>query len=230
MHKTIGYGRILGMNITHLTNKDFTVSSWSGGSTTQLFIYPPEAEYAKRNFRLRISSATVDTERSDFTVLPNIRRFIAPLTGVLKISHDESAFTELQPYQVYEFDGGAKTVSLGKVRDFNVMIQNAGHAETHAASCTAEQPLQFRVAKNEIGWFFSFQNAGTVTVRCGAENSCDTCAPATFDLTPMTLFVFEPAESAAAPIEIACAFDSDVTVLYGSVELSQAQGAYGNAD
>lgn len=50
-----------------VSKEDYPVSNWSGGKTTQLFIYPENSEYAKRNFLFRISSATVDCERSEFT-------------------------------------------------------------------------------------------------------------------------------------------------------------------
>ena len=50
--------------------EEYAVSEWAGGKTTQLYIYPQDSEYAKRNFLLRISSATVECER-----LPACRRW-----------------------------------------------------------------------------------------------------------------------------------------------------------
>ena len=47
--------------------EDFVTSKWSGGSTTELYIYPPQAVYREGNFKCRISSATVEVEKSDFT-------------------------------------------------------------------------------------------------------------------------------------------------------------------
>jgi len=61
--------------------EEYAVSEWAGGKTTQLYIYPQGSEYAKRNFLLRISSATVECERSEFTSLPQVERIILPLSG-----------------------------------------------------------------------------------------------------------------------------------------------------
>ena len=38
------------------------VSSWSGGQTRELYIAGGAADYAARDFLLRLSSATVETE------------------------------------------------------------------------------------------------------------------------------------------------------------------------
>ena len=45
------------------TEKDYKVSRWSGGDTTELYLYPEDGDYKSGNFQLRISSATVDVDR-----------------------------------------------------------------------------------------------------------------------------------------------------------------------
>jgi len=47
------------MQSTILHSANFKTSNWSGGTTTQLFIYPPTAEYLQRNFIFRLSTASV---------------------------------------------------------------------------------------------------------------------------------------------------------------------------
>ena len=42
------------------TEKDYKVSKWSGGDTTELYLYPENGDYRSGNFQLRISSATVE--------------------------------------------------------------------------------------------------------------------------------------------------------------------------
>ena len=133
------------MKITHYGEKDFKTSNWSGGTTTELFIYPHEADYKKRNFLFRLSSATVDLDRSDFTPLPGFFRFISPLNGDLKISHDEKNFTKLKPYEIYAFDGGAKTVSMGRVRDFNLMVKDGVETEVKNFALNKNSVLKFSV-------------------------------------------------------------------------------------
>ena len=60
------------MEITAISRKDATTSNWSGGSTTEFYIYPPQSSYSQRDFAIRISSATVDVESSEFTLLPGL--------------------------------------------------------------------------------------------------------------------------------------------------------------
>jgi len=104
---------------------DFPVSRWSGGTTTELFLYPEGATYAARDFSVRISTATVETEFSEFTALPGYARMLMVLEGNLTMVHetpDETLRTELAPFEIAQFDGGWKTTGFGKVTDFNVML------------------------------------------------------------------------------------------------------------
>lgn len=75
-------------HITHLTQADYQISQWSGGTTTQIAIAPQGALYADRDFLWRLSSATVDLDESDFTPLPDYHRLIAPLRGEMELTHD----------------------------------------------------------------------------------------------------------------------------------------------
>lgn len=47
-------------SIEKLPAGEFNISRWSGGTTTELFIWPYGASYAERRFSIRISTATVD--------------------------------------------------------------------------------------------------------------------------------------------------------------------------
>ena len=77
------------MNIDIYKDGDFKTTEWSGGSTTELFIYPPTSNYESRNFDFRISSATVEIEQSNFTKLPEISRQLMVLKGIGKLSPSE---------------------------------------------------------------------------------------------------------------------------------------------
>jgi hypothetical protein len=74
------------MKLIHLKPDNYIVSTWSGGTTTQIGIAPQGAVYADRNFMWRISSATVDLEVSDFTPLPDYDRLIATLEGEIDVT------------------------------------------------------------------------------------------------------------------------------------------------
>ena len=111
------------MTLTRLTPEDYTTTRWSGGVTTELCIRPRDAVYAQRDFLLRVSSATVDLEKSTFTALPDYDRLIATLEGTITLAHDGGAPLTLAPYQVHAFDGGSHTVCFGRCRDFNLMLR-----------------------------------------------------------------------------------------------------------
>ena len=121
------------MQVKMYQKEDYPVSNWSGGKTTQLFIYPENSEYAKRNFLFRISSATVDCERSEFTSLPGVDRVILPLKGSLHLFYEGHGEKVLAPYEQDRFDGGWNTVSVGKATDFNLMLREGtkGEVEVH---------------------------------------------------------------------------------------------------
>ncbi|MDO5562135.1 MAG: HutD family protein [Synergistaceae bacterium] len=111
------------MNIQRLTPEDYTVSNWSGGTTTQIAISPEKALYADRDFLWRLSSATVQLEESDFTALPDYDRLISTLRGNMILTHDSGRPITLKPYQTHAFDGGVHTHSVGKCTDFNLMLR-----------------------------------------------------------------------------------------------------------
>lgn len=104
--------------------ENFITSKWSGGSTTELYIYPSNAVYKAGNFKCRISSATVEVEKSEFTMLTEVKRYLSIFAGKLKMIHGEDCEVNLQPYEIDCFDGGVPTVSYGKVIDFNLMLKN----------------------------------------------------------------------------------------------------------
>ncbi len=104
--------------------QDAVTTTWSGGKTSELFIYPKNSLFSERNFDFRISSATIDVENSDFTSLPNYNRLLAILEGKLEIIHEGKYSKLLQQFDIEEFHGSWNTSSIGKVRDFNVIYSD----------------------------------------------------------------------------------------------------------
>lgn len=112
------------MRILHLTPKDYKVGHWSGGTTTELFIWPKDADYAARQFQLRVSSAVVELEESDFTPLAGVTRYITPLTGGFTLTHPGCAPVVMKPLDApYCFSGETPTHCVGKAADFNLMLK-----------------------------------------------------------------------------------------------------------
>lgn len=114
-----------------LKRSEAKVSGWSGGTTTEWFIWPPEAQYSKRDFQCRISTAKVELAESLFTPLPGVDRFIAPLDANLTLTHNSHLTLTLHPLQVHEFPGDWQTVSRGTAQDLNLMLCGVEGQMTH---------------------------------------------------------------------------------------------------
>jgi environmental stress-induced protein Ves len=109
------------MIIEHYKASDLTTNNWSGGTTTQLAIYPKDADYKKRNFLFRISTATVEAEESVFTKLPLVSRKLMILDSEIKIEHKNNHTKTIKKFEQDEFSGDWYTKSYGKATDFNLM-------------------------------------------------------------------------------------------------------------
>ena len=105
-----------------IKKEELSTSKWSGGTTTELYIYPENELYENRNFKFRISSAKVDLEESTFTKLSNIKRKIMILDGKLKLVHENHHEITLEKFDQDTFYGDWNTKSYGKVTDFNLML------------------------------------------------------------------------------------------------------------
>jgi environmental stress-induced protein Ves len=117
------------MRILHLTKQDYKVSQWSGGTTTEVFIWPEGSNYATRKFGLRISSATVDLPESDFTPLPGVMRYIVPLQGSFTLTHPGKQPVVMEPLcQPYRFSGEIPTHCVGKATDFRYVSHSVHEA------------------------------------------------------------------------------------------------------
>ena len=97
-------------------------TNWGGGETSEILIYPSDSKYSTRDFAFRISTATIETETSDFTQLPGINRQLMLLEGKLELSHDQHHNTILTPYVYDKFEGDWLTQSRGKARVLNLML------------------------------------------------------------------------------------------------------------
>lgn len=111
-------------NIKLIKKDDLSTEKWSGGTTTQLYIYPENTEYKNKNFKWRVSISNIDEEESYFTYLPGIKRKIMVLDGELYLEHENMYSKKLSKYEQHNFSGSWSTKSRGKIRDFNLMLNN----------------------------------------------------------------------------------------------------------
>ena len=143
-----------------LEPSDYRVSEWSGGTTTQLAIWPENAVYADRDFLWRVSSATVDLEASDFTPLPDYERLIATLQGEIVLTHNGGEPLRLRPLEVHAFSGADATHSVGRCTDFNLMLRRGRAAGSMEALRLTEAPTRLSVGAAGEGAGIKDQESG----------------------------------------------------------------------
>lgn len=104
------------------------LSTWSGGTSKQYYIFPEKASYQEKNFLFRLSTASSTSDQeSTYTSLPEITRHLIMLEGKIQISHSNENPKTMTPYhEIDVFDGGQKTSAQGICRDFNLMINQRG--------------------------------------------------------------------------------------------------------
>jgi environmental stress-induced protein Ves len=126
------------------------VSNWSGGSTTQLFIQPANATLQELNFDLRISSAVIEVESSDFTKFPGYQRIIFPLNGILTLQHDQEKAYQLKPYELAAFKGESDTTGQGNVIDFNIIFKPSISPQVTIKELNNQEEYRFELNKGLV--------------------------------------------------------------------------------
>ncbi|MBK0403373.1 HutD family protein [Adhaeribacter sp. BT258] len=152
------------MSIQQFTPDSRNTINWASGTSTEIFIYPPDGSFADRNFLFRISTATVEAEESTFTFFEGITRHLMILKGELELIHEGRYTKYLKPYEQDTFSGEWCTRSKGKVTDFNLMLKaGATGSLTHRRIGAGNgMPLAAKTA-----WYFLYFASGTATLSNG---------------------------------------------------------------
>lgn len=105
--------------------KDFITTKWSGGETTQLVIYPRDAEFSKKDFLFRISSATFTGTESTFSAFNDYQRYLLPLKGKIEIRHENLYKRVLETDEIEYFDGtwNTEATNTPDCRDYNYIVR-----------------------------------------------------------------------------------------------------------
>lgn len=149
--------------------ESLTATEWSGGTSTQLYIFPEHASYAARDFLVRISTATVTAENSLFTSLPGINRFLLILEGTLAIEHTGQYQKQLHAFDTDTFLGDWETKGIGKAIDFNVMTSNGVINHTTVLSLAAQETIKTSIAPNiDIKLWYAYK--GSVQIQINKES------------------------------------------------------------
>lgn len=145
------------MNKKIISQSDYSVSNWSGGETTEVFLYPPSGQYALNEFDFRISTAKVSLNESDFSSLPGYKRIIMSLDNPLELHHSGEKGSRkeiLAPFQTDYFCGSDTTKSFGKCTDFNLIYLPKYGGEMTTRQSGAEIILKKKV----VYIYFALEN------------------------------------------------------------------------
>lgn len=156
------------MQYSIITPNNFNTIKWSGGTSTELLIYPPNSDYKQGNFDFRLSTATVEVEKSNFTSLPDISRKLMILEGEIEITHENQYRKKLAKFDIDSFEGDWKTSSIGKCVDFNLMTRGNTNGELTAISIAAKEKVQCQI-EDTIEHLVLYILTGAVLVHTNEE-------------------------------------------------------------
>jgi uncharacterized protein len=146
-------------NLGVVKKSQYRTSQWSGGTTTELLIYPSDSSYSDRSFKWRISSAEVEASESVFTNLPGITRHIMVTDGRMILEHENRYEKVLDPFQQDSFMGDWNTVSHGKATDFNLMLA-AGFTGSLGTSFLEEgEKIEIALAEQVTNVFYALDGS-----------------------------------------------------------------------
>lgn len=148
-----------------LRSRDFSTLRWSGGTSTQLYIYPAGSDYTRRDFLFRLSTATVEAEESTFSALPGFKRVLMVLEGELTINHSGHYEKKLRAFGQDEFDGGWETTARGRAVDFNLMLASQARGSVHHHALAEGEEF----APDFSGFAFVYVYEGGIKVNGGPE-------------------------------------------------------------
>ena len=141
------------MKQTYYPANTFQAKSWAKGTTTELVKYPLDSDFLKRDFIFRISTATVEAEESTFSDFSGLTRILMILEGTLTLIHEGRYQKHLNPYDQDTFDGSWSTRSRGKVRDFNVMLNEQSKGDVRAFQLKSTQKENVSISQKRVVFF-----------------------------------------------------------------------------
>ncbi|WP_320814699.1 HutD family protein [Flavobacterium sp.] len=120
------------MNYKIISKNNLKTTTWQGGTTTELYIFPEDTNYQERNFDFRISTAEISLEQSSFTPLPNTNRELMLLEGSIEIIHESHYSKKMNKFDIDSFKGDWKTSAKGTCIDFNIMSKEKYNGKIEA--------------------------------------------------------------------------------------------------
>jgi len=160
------------MKYTLYKKENYVESKWMGGDTTEFAIFPKTSKYLDRNFIWRLSSATIDVEESDFSKLPDYDRVLMVLEGEVVLSYEGQRVARLKALEQDRFDGGWKTKSYGKIKDYNLMVRKGceGYLDVINPETESKNFVQTEETKKAFATHGLYCKDGYVVVTVGGTS------------------------------------------------------------
>ena len=102
---------------------DVIRKKWSGGVSSQYYIYPEGADRSTGEYAFIVTSATVELETSTFSDYTGFDRVIMSITKPYTLVHNEEEVCHLQPFEPHAFTGEESTRSEGVYTDCNLIMK-----------------------------------------------------------------------------------------------------------
>ena len=181
------------MDFKIIRASEIKTSNWAGGTTSELYIYPNDSNYADRDFKFRISTATVEIEESTFTPLTGISRTLMVLDGEMDLVHAGQHQISLGKFDVDHFKGGWLTTSKGTCKDFNLMCREnySGSVEGVLIEPQNELNLQFALG---IKFVILYNLQGQIEFQNEVINKGDVLILEDQEISQLSIKVIEKSE------------------------------------
>lgn len=140
-----------------------TTTEWSGGKTSELLIYPPESSLKKQDFLFRISTASIASGTSDFTLFPEKQRILLLLEGSLTLTFRGEESIRLAPMQSAAFSGSWHTSSRGICTNLNLIFAPPAKGYVKSVKLHPQKTWEFSPQSRFTGLYFPFGFAQVTT-------------------------------------------------------------------
>lgn len=130
-------------NVELLSGEKYKPTFWSGGMATELTTYPPNSDYASRNFLWRLGVAKIDIPESNFSSLPQVSRKFMVIEGQITLDHENNYKKLLNSFEQDNFMGDWKTKTYGKATVFNLMTRESYDGELFHLNISLSGQLKF---------------------------------------------------------------------------------------
>lgn len=151
------------MRVKWIHKEDYQTTRWSGGTASQVMIWPEHADFKSREFMWRISLATLEDETSVFTPFPGFQRILYLLNGISSLTFQgmnavEKRTVTLSPGEQVRFDGNWKTGSRGQASDLNLIMKQGVCGSIVTLEIGEEQrlwtrPILYAGPESRCGYF-----------------------------------------------------------------------------